>query len=371
MGLTIIYGFRNREPERVRRSLDSLKKQSDPDFNVVFIDYGSDEGLSNQIEKLAGQYSFCRYLYNDTRGRPWNRAHAINTGIKMARDEFVFTADVDLLFHRSFVEIAKGLCSDHTATFFSVAYLNRQFSNWENIKEKGAIVSKSHALGLALIPVSRLKSIGGYDEFYSFWGQEDNDIELRLKEAGLQTQFFDSKILLFHQWHAISRDNELDVPKGWGVMQQDYVNFFKKEMVRNKEVEWGKCFSSADRPAWMKLTEPSTQFTWLDSRVDFLQYYLQDWINRSSGNETIALQWSNASWDSFRKSKLTKLTQYLQNIMDTLKIPVLIGNRYRKLYSNPLEIRDMVARITIFNRTLLKDYAWIITNEYFRVVLIK
>ena len=39
--LAIVFGYRNREPIRVKRCLESLSKQTDSDFRVVFVDYGS------------------------------------------------------------------------------------------------------------------------------------------------------------------------------------------------------------------------------------------------------------------------------------------------------------------------------------------
>ncbi len=40
--ITILYPYRDRELSRLKRSLDSLSKQSQPDFKVLLVDYGSE-----------------------------------------------------------------------------------------------------------------------------------------------------------------------------------------------------------------------------------------------------------------------------------------------------------------------------------------
>ena len=50
--ISIVVGYRNREIERVKRSLDSLLQQKYVDFEMIFIDYGSDHSISKDIEQL-------------------------------------------------------------------------------------------------------------------------------------------------------------------------------------------------------------------------------------------------------------------------------------------------------------------------------
>ena len=123
MEVTIIYGFRNRDIERVKRSLDSLRDQTDQFFKVIFVDYGSEENVSVLVKDLIAQYNFCTYLYNETRGMPWNRAHALNSGIRIATTEYVFTADIDLIFTENFIAKTKKLAKQGTVAFFPVVYL--------------------------------------------------------------------------------------------------------------------------------------------------------------------------------------------------------------------------------------------------------
>ena len=91
--LSIIASFRDREAGRVRRFLDSLSRQTDPEFELIFLDYGSQEKVSEQIQDLCNQYSFCRYIYNHTRGMYWNRAHAMNSAARFSDREYLLFTD--------------------------------------------------------------------------------------------------------------------------------------------------------------------------------------------------------------------------------------------------------------------------------------
>ena len=93
--ITFIYCYRDRDLERVKLSLDSLANQTNKEFRVIFVDYGSDLKRAAEVEEIVDSYDFAEYCYNDTRGKVWNRSHALNTAIRLAETEFVFTSDVE------------------------------------------------------------------------------------------------------------------------------------------------------------------------------------------------------------------------------------------------------------------------------------
>ena len=64
--ITILYPYRNRDIERVKRSLDSLALQTDQRFKVLFVDYGSSSKQASQVEQLIISYSFANYIYSYT-----------------------------------------------------------------------------------------------------------------------------------------------------------------------------------------------------------------------------------------------------------------------------------------------------------------
>ena len=75
MKVTIVFPFRDRDMQRVKRSLDSLQEQTCNDFIVMFIDYGSNPNLSKEIKALVIHYSFVAYYYLHTQDIYRLRAH--------------------------------------------------------------------------------------------------------------------------------------------------------------------------------------------------------------------------------------------------------------------------------------------------------
>jgi glycosyltransferase involved in cell wall biosynthesis len=371
MKLTLLFGFRNRDAERVRRSLDSLANQSDKNFDVIFVDYGSDEPLRNTIQQLTSNYTFCKYIYNDTRGRPWNRSHALNTGLRLASGDFVFISDIDILFHPDFIRATQEMKQEQCAIFFSMWYLPQNFDFNNLFHRTVGQISEPEALGQSLVSRKILMQLGGYDEFYSFWGQEDNDLEQRLRKAGVETQLYSTRQLLLHQWHPRLLYDNIAYPKAWGVLQQDYFSFNAHKTIRNEKEEWGRCYDETERPAWKLLNEPGVFFTEMDCGRDFFCYFLQQWMRDAKEKDQLALSWNSLPSKTFDRSRATRFARWLQQAYDFFDLPFSIQNKFSFLYSNPLEIRDAVARLMLANRHYIFDYAWVVSEDTFKLTLVR
>jgi glycosyltransferase involved in cell wall biosynthesis len=327
--------------------------------------------LRNTIQQLTGNYPFCKYVYNDTRGRPWNRSHALNTGLRLASTDFIFTADVDLLFHPEFVKRANEMKKEQCAVFFTMSYLPEN-ANYKNLwSRKNRKLSGPDALGLCLVGRERVGALGGYDEFYSFWGQEDNDLEQRLRRGGTETQFRSSDVLLFHQWHPRVLYDSIAYPDGWGVLQQDYFSFNADKTIRNEREGWGRCYDESERPAWKLMNEPVVVFKEMDCGKDFFCYFLQQWMRDAKEKDQLALSWKSPASQRFDRSRATRIARWLQQAYNVFDLPFSIQNRFSFLYSNPLEIRDAVARLMLFNRHHIFDYAWVIGEDTFKLTLVR
>ena len=208
--LSIIYPHRNRDVKRIKRSLRSLQEQSVKDFEVYFVDYGSNKELVEELEIVLKAYSFLNYTHYPTYHQPWNKSRALNSVIKHLETDFCFVADIDMIFHYDFVKTALSLQEQKTAVYFQVGFLNASETKQDKLFQEYEIDFKStnEATGLTMFPVKALKSINGFDEFYHFWGAEDTDVHVRLKNAGYEIHFFNQEILMLHQWHQSYRSNE-------------------------------------------------------------------------------------------------------------------------------------------------------------------
>ncbi|PJB12683.1 MAG: glycosyl transferase [Flavobacteriales bacterium CG_4_9_14_3_um_filter_40_17] len=208
--ITVIYPYRNRDLKRVRHSLDSLVAQTESGFEVVFVNYGSTHAVSEALEKLLAEYSFVKYVYHPTMHQLWSKCVALNSIIKTLPGGYCFIADVDLIFSPDFIFTANQLLKAQKLVYFQVGFLSQNES--KNQKQFSAykirFKSEAGATGLSLFPLKALQEVGGFDEFFHFWGAEDTDLHNRLALAGYQIEFYNQQILMLHQWHPSYRSLE-------------------------------------------------------------------------------------------------------------------------------------------------------------------
>jgi glycosyltransferase involved in cell wall biosynthesis len=201
--ISIIYPYRNRELARIKRSLDSLVSQSNTKFKVIFVDYGSGLDMAISVKQLVEQYDFVEYIYSFHIDQPWSRSKAINIGLRYAETDYVFIADIDIIFHHSFIQRLYELKNEQQNIYFQVGYLSEQESlvikNFENYLIDSTSIPEGQ--GLSFIKLDNLIKIGGFDEFFHFWGAEDEDVHNRLQNAGFLSKFYNEEVLLLHQWH--------------------------------------------------------------------------------------------------------------------------------------------------------------------------
>ncbi|RYJ37831.1 putative beta-glycosyltransferase [Flavobacterium anhuiense] len=246
--ITIIYPYRNRESERVRRSFDSLKEQTNSDFEVLLVDYGSDLTSASIVKDLVSNYKFAKYIYNYSGFQPWSRAKAINIGLKNVTTEYIFTADVDMIFSPNFVSKLHELKNPVKAYYFKVGFLNEKESK-ENKKFENYLIDFSTeigAQGLSLFYLKSLKEITGYDEFLHFWGAEDIDVHNRLERNDTESIFYSEEILMLHQWHTSYRKSEkkgltrdLQLTDILKINQQKLLANTRSKEVRINKLNWG------------------------------------------------------------------------------------------------------------------------------------
>jgi len=253
--LTFIYPYRNRDLERLKNSLDSLKNQTLSNFEVFFVDYGTENEIAKSVEKLCRGYDFVTYQYYPIKFQPWNKSKALNSVIKNLETKFCFVADVDMIFHPQFVEKIIKLQVDNKTVYFQVGFLetekgpgNKEFEDHKNYRK-----STFEATGLSMFPVNILKELRGFDEFYHFWGAEDTDMHIRIKNAGYKVEFYEEEVLMLHQWHPSYRSaesknltKELQLS---GIVQLNHQHLKhaleNKTTIVNRE-NWGECNSAGE-----------------------------------------------------------------------------------------------------------------------------
>lgn len=277
--LTILYPYRNRETERVKRSLDSLIEQTNHDFRVILVDYGSNVSSASEIKELVSSYTFATYIYNFSELQPWSRAKAINIGLRNVTTDYVFTADVDMIFSPNFIAKLQELKNPLKAYYFKVGFLNEKesltikpFDNYTADFSSGV-----GAQGLSLFSIEEIRKINGYDEFLHFWGAEDIDIHNRLERIGVESVFYDTEILMLHQWHKSYRREEKHI-LAKDLQLTNVVQINHHHLLFNNENEktavnnenWGNGFCALD---FQELKEDQTQKILLN-KVEVITHFL-------------------------------------------------------------------------------------------------
>lgn len=266
---TIIYPYRDRDEERVKRSLDSLAQQTDRSFEVSFVDYGSKPDLAKNIEGLVQQYEFASYNYHAVEYQPWNKSRALNWVIRSLEGGYCFVADIDMIFHPEFVQTAIELQKPGQVVYFKTGFLTREETAKSRDFEDYEVdfYSNDQATGLSMFPVEALRAVGGFDEFYHFWGAEDTDVHIRLRNNSTKVTFYEERSLMLHQWHPSYRSKESDrlssLLQVTGIVQINHRHMARAKEDKITQVNsghWGFIQSKVQTLALQENERHATQF---------------------------------------------------------------------------------------------------------------
>jgi glycosyltransferase involved in cell wall biosynthesis len=201
--ITIVYANRDRSPDRIKLSFESLRLQTQKNFKVILVDYGSKSSIQDDLYKLCDIYSFVEYHPLEVSQLLWNKSKALNYGILQSSTPFIFIADVDLIFHPKAIERLNSLGSNESYKLFPLAYLSKKDSL--KLTENSLFINLEperigFVNGMILASKNAFLEVNGFDEFFHFYGAEDVDLFDRIERAGYKRMFHDEK-LFFHNWH--------------------------------------------------------------------------------------------------------------------------------------------------------------------------
>lgn len=233
--ITIIYAHRNRDAERIRLSFESLEKQSSKHFEVIFVDYGSEASLLEDLKKLMAGYEFVSSYFLPVSQLLWNKSKALNYGILQSNASYIFIADVDLIFHPEAVERLEQLKKKDSFFLFKMGYLNSdKSSRLKDLQNFGALMASrvGEVNGMVLAPRDALLKVNGFDEFFHFYGAEDVDLFSRLQTAGY-TENKVEELFFFHNWHPTFQGSEDEIvtlnPRIKNIMRINQEHYFRNK----------------------------------------------------------------------------------------------------------------------------------------------
>jgi len=215
--ISVITCVWNRENERIQNCIDYLKDQVD---EIIVVDYGSDEPIKINNAKII------RYDKNPV----FNKSHALNLGIKAAKNKFIMCVDCDMIIPEDVVSDIKNTLIDD-ATFIINTNVNRinkgDIGNWDKAfpwhKENiGMNRARSSANGgMQVFSKEWVEEIHGYDEQFILLGCMDNDMVNRAVFS--EMRIIDVNMPIYHQEHEKKKG---DV---FGKENEEKVNFITNE----------------------------------------------------------------------------------------------------------------------------------------------
>lgn len=347
--LTIIFPYRNRDPERIRCSLISLSNQSFHDFEVMFIDYGSQDVKAKAVEAIIADFPFASYHYVAHEGLLWNKSKALNYGIRQAKTPYIITSDIDVLFAPHFIESVVAQMEPNGFSLFKIGYLSEKETKLQLTNLDFNTISTTHVgetFGIGLFPKEALETVGGLDEFFHFYGSEDEDINLRVQIAGYRLKQC-NELMLYHQWHKRypqKKDNVLQIqPRLTNVLRLNQRHFLWHKahgIVHPNPKSWGHCYSKAD----LKTLERPDTIIQLDNIMAHVEHCFGVVLNQHS-NSIVQIIVNEAPY--FRSLKY-KLKQILGKQTQTYMSMKAV---------NDLMLKDIVCRYRDLN------YAYKVTEN--------
>ncbi|CAM4097178.1 glycosyltransferase family 2 protein [Gillisia limnaea] len=310
--LSIIYPYRNRNVARVKASLVSLQEQTQQNFEVVFVDYGSEESYAQEVKIMVSGFGFATYYYVGNPGLLWNKSKALNYGILKVTTAYVFFTDVDVVFHPSLTAVMQQLATPVGFYLFTIGYLPKEI----NTKEAGQFSFEQRkpthtgdTFGIGLFPLEALQKVEGLDTFFHFYGSEDADLNARLQQAGYALKYH-KPLLIKHLWHPrypVKKDNQLTVlPRLTNVQRINQRHFLRnreKGVIKpSRQDTMGKVISKEESD----LLQKPTKIVKVNNILSHVEHFLGEELPSYTG-EIIKVEFVEDPYFHTLKHKLKKL----------------------------------------------------------------
>lgn len=239
-------------PEALELSLRSFMAQTDSNFEVVVADDGSKEPTRLLIEQLRA-VSPVPILHAWQEDRGFRAAKARNEAVKLSSGDYLLFVDGDCMVGRDFVaahrrHAEKGVVIAGQRILISEALASvllaspSKAESWSWCSSFSAVLKKWRSGGVNKISplvsgfgianllcrrgwqrlrtchCSLFKSdflqVGGFDESFEGWGQEDSDLAIRLINAGVKLKLGYFGAPVFHVWHPThAKDASEEAPR--------------------------------------------------------------------------------------------------------------------------------------------------------------
>jgi glycosyltransferase involved in cell wall biosynthesis len=238
MNCSLIISTYNR-PEALSICLQTVLRQSVLPSEIVIADDGSGPATKTLIDKFRQQSTIpVQHIWQKDDGYQLSKIR--NKAFAAAIGDYLIQTDGDLLFHEHFIK--DHLSFAREGSFVSGARTNiteaatqplihqqktpllhyyskgleKRYNAIRSIllRNANAAIQSSpgnmhYVLGCNMAFFKKdLQEVNGYNEAFTGWGKEDNDIAARLTNAGLQLRMLKFGAVVFHLWHKEADKNK-------------------------------------------------------------------------------------------------------------------------------------------------------------------
>lgn len=251
MGVSLILSS-FRRAHLLERSLFSIARQNVPDLEVVVVNDGVEddtEGVVNYYrDKLDIKYIFSGHRNAD--GDKWRvSGFALNIGVRVCKHEMIILSCAEIYHLNDAISyLTDAVAKDHKVLASTkIIYFDADGSYFANIKtteSKLSFKKDNEAYDCRLMPFfmgmmkERFTEIGGYDEDFTGYAADDNDLISRLISNGCYYAFTDAEVV--HLYHGKRCDSQIHWEEpAWAFNRKLFLER-KNIIIRNQNREWGK-----------------------------------------------------------------------------------------------------------------------------------
>ena len=217
-------------------NISHLLKNSDIDYEFVVVNDGSTDSTENIFTDLSKHISNLVLVKTDkVEGTYRNPGFARNAGAKKATGDVLCFCDGDIIHMMDpLAEIQNHLQDKNIDNHYFTGLHYRLFSNGTLEGPRGLNSDMPHGSWLA-ISKKVFFEIGGYDERFKIYGNEDQDIVERLRRKGLKHIIL-KKNLAMHPLF----DGERDTATESDTLKKIQLEYQRESSIeRNKNTNWG------------------------------------------------------------------------------------------------------------------------------------
>ncbi len=227
MNISLIITSRNRF-RLFKKSWASIRPQLiEGDELIIIEDSDNPDQWKSFLQEIPFKSTFVCTYNKDYR----SCCLAKNMAVKLATNPLLIINDPEVYHITPCINFLRDKLTENPYQFAvpGTLYSGQQAGQaWE----EGSLTEHSQAPFVGAVMKEEIEKIGGWDERFKFWGNDDNDLMYRLGLNECKHKVYD-ELKIFHQWH------ERPPRDAMGDYNEPLLYEKDKSIIANKGQEWG------------------------------------------------------------------------------------------------------------------------------------